>query len=90
MLYDGIARLVVASSISAITYAITTIAEAGDHIISASTLYENIYYLFVHTLLQYGINMRFADYRQPESFAKLLTTKPKPFCANQLVTHMKT
>ena len=38
-LEGGIAGLVLASGQAAITYAIQTIAEAGDNIVSASTLY---------------------------------------------------
>ena len=38
-LEGGIGALAVASGMSAITYAIQTIAEAGDNIVSASTLY---------------------------------------------------
>ena len=52
----GIGGLALASGQSAITYAIMTIAEAGDNIVSASTLYGGTYNLFAHTLPQYGIN----------------------------------
>ena len=80
-LEGGIAGLVLASGMAAITYSIMTIAEAGDNIISASTLYGGTYNLFAHTLPQYGIDVRFADYRQPESFAKLIDEKTKAiFC----------
>ena len=48
------------------TYAIQTIAEAGDNIVSASTaLYGGTYNLFAHTLPQFGITTRFADAAQP-------------------------
>ena len=77
----GIAGLAVASGMSAITYAIQTIAEAGDNIVTSSTLYGGTYNLFAHTLPQYGIEVRFADYRQPEQFAKLIDGKTKAiFC----------
>ena len=77
----GIAGLAVASGMSAITYAIQTIAEAGDNIVTSSTLYGGTYNLFAHTLPQYGIEVRFADYRQPEQFAKLIDSKTKAiFC----------
>lgn len=80
-LEGGIAGLALASGMAAITYSIMTIAEAGDNIISASTLYGGTYNLFAHTLPQYGINVRFADYRQPDSFAKLIDDKTKAiFC----------
>jgi O-acetylhomoserine (thiol)-lyase len=48
-------RAGVASGMAAITYAIQTIAEAGDNIVSASTLYGGTYNLFAHTFPQMGI-----------------------------------
>ncbi len=73
----GIAGLALASGQSAITYAIMTIAECGDNIVSAATLYGGTYNLFAHTFPQFGIEVRFADYRQPDSFAKLIDAKTK-------------
>jgi O-acetylhomoserine (thiol)-lyase len=52
-------------------------AEAGDNIVSSSALYGGTYNLFAHTLPQYGIQARFADYRQPESFETLIDAKTK-------------
>lgn len=60
-LEGGIAALTVASGQAAITYAVLTIAEAGDNIIATSTLYGGTYNLFAHTLPQYGIEVRFID-----------------------------
>ena len=77
----GIAGLALASGQAAITYAIQTIAEAGDNIVSAATLYGGTYNLFAHTLPQYGIDVRFADYRDPEAFEKLIDDSTKAiFC----------
>jgi O-acetylhomoserine (thiol)-lyase len=76
-LEDGIAALALASGQSAITYAIQTISETGDNIVSAATLYGGTYNLFAHTLPQYGIQVRFADYRDPASFEKLIDAKTK-------------
>jgi O-acetylhomoserine (thiol)-lyase len=77
----GIAGLALASGQAAITYSILTIAEAGDNIVSASTLYGGTYNLFAHTLPQYGIEVRFADYREPDTFEKLIDGKTKAvFC----------
>ena len=64
----GIAALAMASGMAAITAAIQTIAEAGDNIVTSSTLYGGTYNLFAHTLPQYGIDVRFADYRDPAAF----------------------
>ncbi|WP_317201918.1 O-acetylhomoserine aminocarboxypropyltransferase/cysteine synthase family protein [Janthinobacterium sp.] len=80
-LEGGIAALAVASGMAAITYAIQTIAEAGDNFISASQLYGGTYNLFAHTLPQIGIEVRFADARQPDSFAALIDARTKAiFC----------
>ena len=77
----GVAGLALASGMAAITNAIMTIAEAGDNIVSASTLYGGTYNLFAHTLPQYGIDVRFADYRDPDAFEKLIDGRTKAlFC----------
>jgi len=77
----GIGGLALASGMAAITYAIMTIAEAGDNIVTSSTLYGGTYNLFAHTLPRYGIEVRFADYRDPDSFAKLIDSRTKAlFC----------
>ena len=76
-LEGGIAGLALASGQAAITYAIQTIAEAGDNIVSASALYGGTYNLFAHTLPQYGIDVRFADARKPDSFASHIDQKTK-------------
>jgi O-acetylhomoserine (thiol)-lyase len=76
-LEGGIGALAVASGMAAISYAIQTITEAGDNIISASTLYGGTYNLFAHTFPQMGIEVRFADYRDPASFGKLIDARTK-------------
>ncbi|MCC6534707.1 MAG: aminotransferase class V-fold PLP-dependent enzyme [Burkholderiales bacterium] len=77
----GIAGLALASGQASITYSIMTIAEAGDNIVSASTLYGGTYNLFAHTLPQFGIEVRFADYREPDAFEKLIDGRTKAvFC----------
>ena len=48
----GIAGLALSSGMAAITYAIQTIAEAGDNIVSINKLYGGTYNLFAHTLPQ--------------------------------------
>ena len=80
-LEGGIAAVAMASGMAAITAAIQTIAETGDNIVSASTLYGGTYNLFAHTFPQQGIEVRFADPRQPESFAALIDARTKAvFC----------
>ena len=80
-LEGGIGALALASGMAAITYAIQTIAEAGDNIVSASTLYGGTYNLFAHTFPQLGLQARFADPRKPETFAALIDDRTKAiFC----------
>lgn len=80
-LEGGLAAVAVASGMAAITYAIQAIAEAGDNIVSASTLYGGTYNLFAHTFPQQGIEVRFADPRDPASFARLIDARTKAvFC----------
>ena len=76
-LEGGIGALALASGQAAVTYAIQTIAEAGDNIVSSSALYGGTYNLFAHTLPQFGIQTRFADYREPEAFAGLIDARTK-------------
>jgi O-acetylhomoserine (thiol)-lyase len=76
-LEGGIAALALASGQAAVTYAIQTITEAGDNIVASSALYGGTYNLFAHTLPQYGIEARFADYRDPASFEPLIDSRTK-------------
>jgi len=76
-LEGGIAALALASGQAAVTYSILTLAESGDNIVASSALYGGTYNLFAHTLPQYGIEARFADYRRPETFEPLIDAKTK-------------
>ncbi|RQP95337.1 aminotransferase class I/II-fold pyridoxal phosphate-dependent enzyme [Burkholderia stagnalis] len=83
-LEGGVGALALASGQSAVTNAILTIAEAGDNIVSASTLYGGTYNLLAHTLPQYGITTRFADPREPASFAPLIDARTKAIFAESV------
>jgi len=76
-LEGGIAALAVASGQAAITYAIQTITEAGDNIVSSRALYGGTYNLFAHTLPQFGVSTRFADYRDAAGFESLIDARTK-------------
>ena len=76
-LEGGIGALALASGMAAITYAIQTIAQAGDNIVSVSTLYGGTYNLFAHTLPKQGIEVRFFDYRDPAALEQLIDDKTK-------------
>ncbi|WAS56539.1 aminotransferase class I/II-fold pyridoxal phosphate-dependent enzyme [Burkholderia ambifaria] len=83
-LEGGIGALALASGQAAVTYAIQTIAEAGDNIVSASSLYGGTYNLFAHTLPQYGITTRFGDPRDPASFEPLIDARTKAIFAESV------
>lgn len=77
----GVAALALASGQAATTNAILTIAEAGDNIVSTSTLYGGTYNLLAHTLPQLGITTRFIDPENPEELHALIDDKTKAvFC----------
>ncbi|WP_225763063.1 aminotransferase class I/II-fold pyridoxal phosphate-dependent enzyme [Stenotrophomonas sp. Marseille-Q4652] len=76
-LEGGIGALALASGQAAVAYAIQTIAEAGDNIVSASALYGGTYNLLAHTLPQFGIQVRFAASDDPAAFAALIDEKTK-------------
>jgi O-acetylhomoserine (thiol)-lyase len=60
-LEGGAAALATASGQAAETLAITTLAGAGDEIVSTTSLYGGTYNLFHYTLPRLGINVRFVD-----------------------------
>jgi O-acetylhomoserine (thiol)-lyase len=60
-LHGGAAALATASGQAAESLAITTLAHAGDDIVSTTSLYGGTYNLFHYTLPKYGITVRFAD-----------------------------
>ena len=83
-LEGGIAALALASGQAAVTYAIQTITEAGDNIVASSALYGGTYNLFAHTLPQFGVQTRFADYRDPKSFEPLIDERTKAIFVESL------
>jgi O-acetylhomoserine (thiol)-lyase len=76
-LEGGAASVTAASGTSAIFYAIITLAKAGDEIVSAPNLYGGSYTMFEAILPDLGINVKFADHKDPSSFEKLITPKTR-------------
>ncbi|CUJ76619.1 O-acetylhomoserine aminocarboxypropyltransferase/cysteine synthase family protein [Achromobacter dolens] len=83
-LEGGIAALALASGQAAVTYAILTIAEAGDNIVSSSALYGGTYNLFAHTLPQYGITTRFANPSDLAAFEAQIDERTKAIFAESV------
>ncbi len=68
LLEGGVGALAVASGQAAEALAIMNIAEKGDNIVSATSLYGGTYNLFHYTLPKYGIDVKFQDPDDPEAF----------------------
>ena len=60
-LEGGVGGLAVASGAAAVTYAITNLAYAGDHVVATDTIYGGTYNLLKHTLSKYGIYTTFVN-----------------------------
>ncbi len=71
-LEGGVAALGVASGAAAITYTFLNLAQAGDNVVSAKTIYGGTYNLLAHTLPQYGITAKFVDPDEEGAFEKAI------------------
>ncbi|MGR0320172.1 bifunctional o-acetylhomoserine/o-acetylserine sulfhydrylase [Agromyces sp. ZXT2-3] len=60
-LEGGSGALLVASGQAAETFAVLNIAQAGDHIVSSSSIYGGTYNLFKYTLAKLGIETTFVE-----------------------------
>lgn len=69
LLEGGVGALALASGQAAETLAILNICNAGDNIVSITSLYGGTYNLFRHTLPKYGIQTKFVDSNNPEDLA---------------------
>ena len=76
-LEGGVAALATASGQAAQFLALTTLAEAGDNIVSTSLLYGGTYNQFKVAFPRIGIDVRFVDGDKPEDFRKLIDAKTK-------------
>lgn len=76
-LEGGAAALATASGQSAQILAITTLAQAGENIISTNHLYGGTYNQFKVTFPRLGIDVKFVEEDEPENFEKLIDPKTK-------------
>ncbi|MDD2926589.1 O-acetylhomoserine aminocarboxypropyltransferase/cysteine synthase family protein [Rhodoferax sp.] len=83
-LEGGVGALALASGQSATTFSILTLAEAGDNIIAATTLYGGTYTLFAQVLPKLGIGVQFANASEPETFEPLINAKTKAIYAESI------
>lgn len=83
-LEGGVGALAFASGHAAISAAILNIAQAGDEIVSSSSLYGGTYNMFTYTLPRLGITVKFVDSSNPENFRKAITEKTKAVYAETI------
>ncbi|MDR1955258.1 MAG: O-acetylhomoserine aminocarboxypropyltransferase/cysteine synthase [Treponema sp.] len=76
-LEGGVAGLALASGAAAVTYSFLNLAQAGDHIVSAKTIYGGTYNLLAHTLPLYGITTTFVDPEEKDSFVRAIQPNTK-------------
>lgn len=76
-LEGGAAALAVASGTSAIFYTVINLCAQGDEIVAANNLYGGTYTQFNDILPQFGIKTTFVDPKDPENFARAITSKTK-------------
>jgi O-acetylhomoserine (thiol)-lyase len=80
-LEGGLAALAVTAGSAAVNYAILTIAEQGNNIVSIPQLYGGTYTLFAHMFARLGIEVRMAEDDSPVSLEKLIDAKTSAvFC----------
>jgi O-acetylhomoserine (thiol)-lyase len=83
-LEGGRAALATATGQSAEAVAIMTLVEAGDHVVSASTLYGGTHTLLGVNLKKFGIEATFVDADDPENFRRALRPNTKLLYAETL------
>jgi O-acetylhomoserine (thiol)-lyase len=76
-LEGGVAALAVASGAAAISYTIQNLAQNGDHIVAAKTIYGGTYNLLAHTLPEYGITTTFVDPDEEGAFEAAIQDNTK-------------
>jgi O-acetylhomoserine (thiol)-lyase len=76
-LEGGVGALAASSGHAAQTMAILALCGAGDHIVSASTLYGGTYNQFNYTFPRLGIDVTFVDPSDPENFRRAIRANTK-------------
>ncbi len=76
-LEGGVGALAASSGHAAQAMAILTLCSAGDHIVSASTLYGGTYNQFTYTFPRLGIDVTLVDPSDPENFRRAIRPNTK-------------
>ncbi len=80
----GVGGLAVASGSSAISLALLNIAQAGDEIVSADSLYGGTYNLFHYTFPRFGIEVRFVKSGDLKALEAAISPKTKAVYAESI------
>ena len=84
-LEGGTGALLLASGMSATTIAVLNIAQAGDHIVSSSSVYGGTYNLFKYTLAKLGIETTFVENQDdPGEWRRAVRPNTKLFFAETI------
>jgi O-acetylhomoserine (thiol)-lyase len=83
-LEGGVAALAVSSGQAASTMAIQNLCRPGDNVVSSTDLYGGTWNLFANTLPSMGINVRFVDPADPESFRRATDARTRAYYAETL------
>ncbi len=83
-LEGGAAALSLASGQSASTYAVMNLCRAGDNFVSSTDLYGGTWNLFANTLKDFGVEVRYADPANPESFQAATDDRTRCYYAETL------
>ena len=78
-LEGGLAAVAVGSGQAASAFCVQNVCQAGDNIVSSTDLYGGTVNLFKNTLGMQGIEVRFADPKDPKNFEKLTDKKTRAY-----------
>ena len=83
-LEGGLAAVAVSSGQSASAFAILNLCQSGDNIVSSTDLYGGTWNQFANTFKQMGVEVRFADPKDPNNFEKLTDDKTRGYYSETL------
>lgn len=76
-LEGGVAALATASGAAAIAYTFQALAQAGDHIVAAKTIYGGTYNYLAHTFPNHGVTTTFVDPDDVSNFENAIQENTK-------------
>ena len=83
-LEGGLAAVAVSSGQAATAFAIQNLCQSGDNIVSSTDLYGGTWNQFANSFKQLGIEVRFADPKDPLNFEKLTDEKTRGYFGETL------